>query len=108
MPQSGSVLDIVSSSQLSLVPHILSFVRLHCDSSSLIAGGMLSVRSVCPAAAAATALYRNVAMLRAAASVAPATWADAATCVARVTSGGRRGGRWSEFPWKQHARDWEG
>lgn len=58
---------------------------------------MLSVRSVCPVAATLTALYLSAAMSRVAASVAPVLWADAVTCVGRVTRGERHGGRWSEF-----------
>lgn len=74
-------------------------------SACLTAGGMLSVRSVCLVAAALTALFLNAVMLRAAASVAPASWADAATCVGKVTRDGRHGGRWSAFPWKPCSRD---
>lgn len=78
---------------------------MHCDWSSLTAGGMLSVRSVCLVAAVLTALFLSAVMLRAAASVAPALWAVAATCVAKVTKDGRHGGQWNAFPWKPCSRD---
>lgn len=86
-------------------PVCIPSTPLHCDWSSLTAGGMQSVGSVCPVAAALTALFLSAVMLRAAASVAPVLWADAVNCVARVTRGGRHGGRWSAFSWKLCSRD---
>lgn len=86
-------------------PVCIPSTPLRCDWSSLTAGGMRSVRSVCPVAAALTALFLSAVMLRAAASVALVLWADAVTCVGRVMRGGRHGGRWNAFPWKPCSRD---
>lgn len=90
---------------LALPPLYLSVVF---DWSSLTAGGMLSFRSVCPVAVALTDLFLSAVTLRAAASVGLALWADAATCVAKVTKGARLDGRWSVFPWKPCSRDGAG
>ena len=68
---------------------------------------MLSVRSVCLVAAAIAALSLSIVILRVAASVAPALWADAVTCVAWVTKGGRHSGLWNVFLWTLCSRDGE-
>lgn len=51
-------------------------------SAGLTAGGMLSIRSVCPVAAAPTDLFLSAVTSKAAASVALASWADAVISVA--------------------------
>lgn len=91
-----------------LVGLLLTSFHLHCDWSSLIAGGMLSVRIVCPVAAALMALSLSAVTLRGAASVALALLADAVTCVGKVMRGERHDVQWSKFPWRLHSRDGEG
>lgn len=78
---------------------------LHWDPSSLTAGGMQSVRSVSPVAAALMALFLSAVMSQDAASVALVLSADAVTRVARGTRGARHGGRCSAFLLKQCSSD---